>query len=79
MDNQKITSDADFKAICSMIHREFERVANYIQEQIYFPEIVSPQTTAGKREHLVHKNSNLAELVSLINNAVNETAPNIVI
>ncbi|KJP43600.1 hypothetical protein SR70_04855 [Klebsiella aerogenes] len=77
MDNHKIKSDAEFNSVCSMIHRDFERVATYIQEQIYQKDILNPSTTAGKRESLVHKNSNLGETVTIIANAANDTAPKI--
>ncbi|EDK1967272.1 hypothetical protein CH513_15430 [Salmonella enterica subsp. enterica serovar Infantis] len=74
---EKINSDADFKAVCAMIHKDFERVAEYIRENIYLSEIVSQLTAAGKRESLVHKYNNVSEIVNIINNAVKETAPTI--
>ncbi|EDI8735811.1 hypothetical protein GEM21_05465 [Salmonella enterica] len=77
MDNEKLKSDAEFKATCSMIKRDFEKVIEYIKEHYYQKEILSNLTTAGKRESLVHKYHNLDEVVSIVSNAVQLTAPKI--
>ncbi len=77
MDNEKIHSEAEFKALCSIFYKEFEKVGEYIREHIYLPDITSNLTTSGKRDTFVHKYNNLAEVINIVSNAVKDTAPKI--
>ena len=77
MEHEKIRSETEFKAVCSLIEKNFERVATYIDERDYTPKILDKQTTTGKRESLIHQRDNLIELITIVSNAGKMTAPKI--
>ncbi|MDG0490080.1 hypothetical protein [Klebsiella variicola] len=77
MEHEKIKSEAEFSSLCSMINKDFERIAIYINERDYIPKILDKRTAAGKRESLIHQKDNLIELITIVSNAGKITAPKI--
>ncbi|WP_407903977.1 hypothetical protein [Escherichia coli] len=77
MDNEKIKSETEFNALCLMIGKDLERIATYIDEYDFTPRILNKNTTAGKRESLIHERDNLLNLVTIVSNAGKITAPKI--
>ncbi|EAQ0496830.1 hypothetical protein CTP45_07780 [Salmonella enterica] len=77
LDNEKISSEAEFNAVCSMIGKPFERVSEYIQRNYYMSDALNLSLTSGKRDQALHKINNIKEVTTIINNAVKSTVPEI--
>ncbi|EJN5909416.1 hypothetical protein ABE356_000208 [Escherichia coli] len=77
MEHEKIKSETEFNALCLSIHKDFERIATYIDERDLAPKILDKHTSSGKRESLVYQRDNLLELITIVSNAGKITAPKI--
>ncbi|ELI5583692.1 hypothetical protein MLN87_07405 [Escherichia coli] len=74
LDNEKIESENEFKAVAAANYKEFERLCEYIKT-MYLKGITSTFTNSSKRDQLVHKYNNLDEAINIVSNAVKDTAP----
>lgn len=70
----EIITDAEYKALCSMIYKDFEKVGEYIRTKEYLQPAVTEGVTSSERDKLLHRYNNLGDVIQIVKNAAVKTA-----